>query len=137
MEVIREPVETRYLSLKNIDNKLVVSANVRKLEPQYRRATRKTPNGLAPSRNFLNNLLDLGSAGEIVSIISESMCPHPTLPSNAPIPGALDCKTALPSVIHAWICWALLYQDISMEYIRLFMGVWDNASVVFSEINYN
>ena len=65
VEVIREPLKTRPLSLKNTDNKTIVAANVRMLEPQYRKHTHVTQNGFRKGKNFLNNLIDLDAAARI------------------------------------------------------------------------
>ena len=41
VEIIRKPLQTRPISFKNCDNKIIVSANVTKLEPQYSTLTHK------------------------------------------------------------------------------------------------
>ena len=60
-------METRPLSLKNCDNKLIVSANILALEPQYRSITHEDQNGFVTGRNFLKNLVDIDAAGRIYS----------------------------------------------------------------------
>ena len=65
VEIIREPLQTRPHSLKNSDNKVIVSANVKSLEPQNWMLTHKSQNGFVAGRHFLNNLLDIDTAGSI------------------------------------------------------------------------
>ena len=69
VEVIREPLQTRPLSLKNCDIKIIMSANVKTLELQYKDITHVTQNGFVPGRNFLNNILDIDSASRIYSMV--------------------------------------------------------------------
>ena len=65
VEIIREPLQTRPLSLKNTDNKIIVASNVRMLEPQYQKITHKIQNGFVKGRNFLNNCVDLDAASRL------------------------------------------------------------------------
>jgi len=131
VEVIREPLQTRPLSLKNSDNKLIVSSNVKSLEPQYQLITHKTQNGFVAGRNFLNNILDLDSAARIFSMVYESECDNNN-PSNIPILGAFDYEAAFPSVIHGWIWLVLRYRKLPNDYINLFKGIYHKASATFS-----
>ena len=110
VEVIREPLKTRPLNLKNTDNKIIVASNVRMLEPQYQKITHFTQNGFVKLRNFLRNLLDLDSAARIFSMIFMSACSNPHNPSNIPILGAFDFEAAFPSVIHCWT-WLVLKHE--------------------------
>ena len=101
------------------------------LEPQYATITHTTQNGFVTGRNFLNNIMDLDSAGRIYSMIFQSLCSAPSNPSNIPILGAFDFETAFPSVIHAWIWLVLTVRKLPPDYIRLFKGIYHNASAVF------
>jgi len=130
VEVIREPLQTRPLSLKNSDNKLIVASNVKSLEPQYQLITHKTQNGFVAGRNFLNNILDLDSAGRIFSMVYESECENSN-PSNIPILGAFDYEAAFPSVIHGWIWLVLKHRRLPKDYINLFKGIYHKARATF------
>jgi len=130
--VLREPLQTRPLCLKNTDNKLIVAANVKTLEPQYKNITHKCQNGFTNGRNFLNNGLDLDSAARIFSMIFESECRHPNDPSNVPVLGAYDFEAAFPSVIHCWIWLVLKFRGLPQDFILLFQGIYHMASAVFT-----
>ena len=81
-------------------------------------------------RNFLNNIVDIDSAGWIFSMIFETCCSNPK-PANIPIIGAFDFETAFPSVIHAWIWLVLKIRKLPKDYILLFKGIYHKASAVF------
>jgi len=131
VEVIREPLQTRPLSMKNTDNKIIVASNVHMLEPQYQKITHKSQNGFTKGRNFLNNCLDLDAAARIFSMIFESVCGCPMNPSNLPLLCAFDFEAAFPSVIHCWIWLVLKVRKLPDHYIKLFMGIYQNASATF------
>ena len=123
-------LQTRPLSLKNCDNKLVVSANIRCLEPDYQNITHRIQNGFVKMRNFLNNILDLDSAGRIFSMFFESEC-HSSNPSNFPALMAYDFAAAFPSVIQAWIWLVLKHRKLPEHYVKFFQGIYYRASAIF------
>ena len=65
VEICREPAETRPISLKNTDNKVVMAANILMLTPTYQSVTHPSQNGFVKDRNFLNNIIDLDSAARL------------------------------------------------------------------------
>ncbi len=65
VQVVREPLATRPLSMKNCDNKHIMSANIRVLEPQYNIITNKAQNVFVSGRHFLTNVVDIDAAGRI------------------------------------------------------------------------
>ena len=134
VEVIREPLQARPLSLKNTDNKLIVATNVKTLEPQYQRITHRCQNGFCSGRNFLNNLLELDSAGRIYSMKYHSECPNSN-PSNIPILAAYDYEAAFPSVSQEWIWLVLRYRGLPESYINLFKGIHYRACCVVKHNN--
>jgi len=67
VEVIRTAAKTRPLALKNCDNKMIMSANVKAVQPQYMSITHCAQNGFVPGRNFLHNVVDIDAAGRIYS----------------------------------------------------------------------
>ena len=131
VEVIRDPLQTRPLSLKNTDNKIIVAANVRKLEPQYQKLAHVTQNGFTKERNFLNNCVDLDAAARIFSMVFEAICGFPLDPSNLPLLCAFDFEAAFPSVIHCWIWLVLKIRRLPDHYIYLFQGIYSKASATF------
>jgi len=90
--VVREPLETRPLSLKNTDNKTIVQANVLMLEPQYKKNTHKVQNGFVSGRSFLQNLVDIDAAGRIYSSKYQGSMPSLKITKNIPVIGAYDFK---------------------------------------------
>ena len=66
VSVLRDPMCTRPLNMKNTDNKIIASANCIALNPDFTRITHKTQNGFTHCRNFLNNMVDVDSASRII-----------------------------------------------------------------------
>ena len=132
-QVIREPLSTRPLSMKNCDNKQIMSANVKVLEPRYKVVTNRAQNGFVGGRNFLTNIVDIDSAGRIYSNkyhgsnerIRERV-------NNIPISAAYDFAAAFPSVIHAWIWLVLRHRKLPESFITLFMAAYRNACAVYN-----
>ena len=67
-------------------------------------------------------------------MIYQSECKNRN-PSNIPILGAYDFETAFPSVIHAWIWLVLMVRKVPAHYIKLFQGIYHNASAVYFHSN--
>jgi len=134
VEVIREPLQTRPLSLKNTDNKIIVATNVKSLEPQYKQITHRCQNGFVGGRNFLNNLLDLDSAGRIYSMKYHSECSNRN-PSNIPVLPTYDFEAAFPHVKQAWVWKVLKHRRLPDDYIHLFQGIYHMASGVVRHNN--
>ena len=62
ISVLRDPMCTRPLNMKNTDNKIIASANCIALNPDFITITHKTQNGFTQGVNFLVNLVDVDSA---------------------------------------------------------------------------
>ena len=101
------------------------------LEPQCKKITHIAQNGFVAGRNFLNNILDLDSAGRIFSMVFESEC-NSSNPSNIPIIGAFDFEAAFPSVIHGWIWLVLKHRKLPEHFIKLFQGIYHAASAMIT-----
>jgi len=134
VEVIREPLQTRPLSLKNTDNKIIVATNVKALEPQYKQMTHRCQNGFVAGRSFLNNLLDIDSASRIYSMCYHSECSNRN-PSNIPVIATYDYEAAFPSVKQKWIWKVLKHRRLPDEYIKLFQGIYHMARGVVRHNN--
>lgn len=115
MEVIRSPLQTRPLSLKNTDNKLVVSANMDALKSTYCKLTHHVQNGFVKGRNFLNNILDLDSAGRIYSWRHWDKLRDRGV-THMPVSAAFDFAAAFPSVIHAWMWLVLEHRKLPADF---------------------
>ena len=143
--VTREAGNTRPLSLKNTDNKNIMSVNMKRLECTYSKVTHQTQNGFVRGRNFLNNNLDLDSAARLYSIRREfDLCDSPgSSAGDIPILGATEYEAAFPSVIHAWVWTVLRHRKLPKDYLNLLMALYHLASaclehdnVVFVLINF-
>ena len=65
--VLRDPMDTRPLCMKNTFNKLIVAANCNSLNSEFSQITHHTQNGFVGGRNFLKNLVDVDASGRIYS----------------------------------------------------------------------
>ena len=68
IEVIRKAQDTRPISLKNSDNKIVTSVQIRCMRAGAKSSTHKYQNGFVPGRLFRGHVLDLDSAARIYSM---------------------------------------------------------------------
>ena len=57
--VLRDPLSTRSLCMKNTDHKIIVSANCSALSHTAKKLTHRAQNGFTGGGNFLNNLVAL------------------------------------------------------------------------------
>ena len=129
--IITEPDNTRPLSLKNTDNKLIALANIRCFEKEFGRITNKSPSGFVKHRNLLTNILDIDSAGRSFSNKFEAGSSEAKICiKNTPImlPGGF--KAAFPSVNHSWIWLVLEHRTLPTSFITLFKGLYQGASAV-------
>ena len=102
VEIVRDPMMTRSLSLKNPDRKIEVTANVKQLTPSYNQITHKCQNGFVRGRNSLNNAVDMDTAGRLYSMFQEHTYKDRGT-SCIPITPAFDFEAAFPYVIRMWI----------------------------------
>ena len=58
VQIIREPLDTRPLSLKNADNKICAAVVNRSIAPVIKSGTHSTQNGCVPGRQLLQNVVD-------------------------------------------------------------------------------
>ena len=127
--VLRDPMSTRPLCMKNCDNKIIASANCIALNPDFTRITHKTQNGFTQGRKFLNNLVDVDSASRMYSMLYDHL--DSTSPEDIPIAGAYDFEAAFPSVIHEWIWLVLHRRKMPPDYIRVFQSLYKNAMAAY------
>ena len=71
--VLRDPMSTRPLCMKNTDNEIIASANCIALNLDFVRITHKTQNGFTQGRNFLVNLVDVDSASRMYSMLFDDL----------------------------------------------------------------
>ncbi len=94
MIVLRVPLCTKPLCMKNTDNEIIVSATCIALTQNVHNIIHKTQKGFVSGRDFLNNLVDIDSSGRTDSM-SYDLCSNNN-PSNIPISGAFDFEAAFP-----------------------------------------
>jgi len=127
VEVIRSCMDTRPISLKNADNKIVTSVEIRCMRAGAQSSTHKTQNGFVPGRIFLNNVLDLDSASRIYSMhfikSGHNAFNHPAL---IPILAFFDFAAAFPSVAHAWIRLVLVARGLPQGFINFILGLYSH-----------
>ncbi len=93
------PGETRPLTLKNSDNKIIASAWLQCLKKPYKGYVDPMQGGFVPGRQFLQNLLDIDTQARLDS-----------MPKNG---GQLahmiffDFAAAFPSISHEWM-WVVI-----------------------------
>ena len=96
-----------------------------------KKITHITQNGFVRGRNFLNNILDIDSAGRLYSMKYE--CSDNKLNiSNIPISLASDFETAFPSIIHDWIWAVLRHRCLPLHFLNLFMGLYHKATAMYT-----
>ena len=116
--VLRGPLNTRPLCMKNCDNKIIASANCNALNSDFIKITHRTQNGFTHGRNFLNNLVDVDSASRMYSMWFDYL--KSTSLEDIPIAGAFDFEAPFPSVIHEWIWLVLHHRKMPDDYIPFF-----------------
>ncbi len=134
-EVIRSEMDNRPLSLKNTDNKILAGIQVRAFRRHAIRNTNIIQRGFVPTRNFLENVVDLDSASRIFSMHFLNQCYNPCahLPL-IPILPLFDFMAAFPSVIHEWIFLCLRHRGFPIGFINFILAIYHQASA-FAFIN--
>ena len=97
----RQPADTRPLSLKNSDAKLVTSVTNRKVRKVLAKRACSVQRGFVPGRQLLNNVIDMDAAGRAYGIPAKSVAP------GLPCIALFDFAAAFPSIAHVWI-WAAI-----------------------------
>ncbi len=67
--ILRDPLSTRPLCMKNTDNKIIVSADCAALSNTFKKITHRTQNGFTGGRNFLNNIVAIETCSRIYSMM--------------------------------------------------------------------
>ena len=130
-EVVRKASDTRPLSMKNVDNKITVAANVSVLEPQFKNITNKCQNGFCPGRNYINNLVDIDASARIFSSKFEAADPRiKSLAKNFPCISSNDFGAAFPSVSHEWLWTVPAHRCMPPRFIAFFKAIYTKASSV-------
>ena len=132
VETLREANKTRPLSRKNCDNKMIMSANTKACESQFKSITHKTQNGFVGGRNFLNNVVDMDAAGRIYSTKFFGSSEHiRSFVKNIPVFIPCDFSAAFPSIIQAWVWLVMEYRKLPRSFITLMKAMYKNARAIF------
>ena len=94
-DLTRSPMNTRMLSLKNSDNKIIASVINRKMKLIVAETTNPIQRGFVSGRTFLTNVVDVDTYARIASMKQS--------PSDLAVMAFFDFAAAFPSVLHAWI----------------------------------
>ena len=135
-DLVRLPSDTRPLSLKNCDNKLLCAVNNHNIKVEIGEQTHKMQNVFICGRNFCENVVALDAMGRAVSsatqyavhkFLDEQQCEEWELEQNRelsnlfgdfckqhdfpflPLLALFDFKAAFPSILHAWVLLCVRY----------------------------
>ncbi len=110
MEVVREAVDTRPLSLKNSDNKTITACINHASIHTVAQGTHHSQRGFVPGRQLLQNVVDLDYHARHVGLMvhGHNAAAVPTIGLDSPLfrlalLAFFDFATAFPSVAHAWL----------------------------------
>jgi len=131
-ETLREAAKTRPLSLKNCDNKMIMEANMKACEPQFRNIAHVSQNGFVRGRNFLHNIVDIDAAGRIYSTkyVGGNEQIH-NLVKNIPVIAPFDFSAAFPSIFQAWVWLVLEHRKLPQCFITLLKALYTDAKAIF------
>ena len=111
---------------------MIVWANVKGLEPQYKEITHRDQNCFVAGRKCFKHIIDIDSLGRIYSIkfqgSSDSLKRNT---SNIPMTGAFDFEAAFPSVIQQWTWLVLKHGNLPESFLNLFRAISENAMAIF------
>ena len=107
----RAPKDTRPLALKNTDNKNVGGVVAHSLAPTCVHSTSVLQRGFVPSRQLLQNALEMDTFGRIAALRCMHLREAHALDGNVPaesvaklaIQSMFDFSAAFPSVFHTWL----------------------------------
>ena len=124
----RLPSETRPLTMKNTDNKIIASAVTYASIPTFKDTVNNIQQGFVPGRNFVGNVVQL----DYVSRVNALRCFHNRNDANPEcmLPphsvGKIACSVlfdfaaAFPSVLQAWLLLVLRAIQAPEGFINIF-----------------
>ena len=107
--MVRNPMDTRPLSLKNADNKVCAACVSKCIADVVTAGTHESQNGFVRGRQLIQNPVDLDSAARAFALkaddLNQSHVEKKSEPSEQVIAilAFFDFATAFPSVAHAWL----------------------------------
>ena len=119
--VVRGPLSTRPLGLKNSDVKCISGAIHKMTRGVFTQHASLMQNGFVHRRNFLNNIVDLDTAARIYSM-QEGL--------HMPILLFTDFGAAFPSLIREWLSIVLRCSNVPNALINFIEGIHDSVVAV-------
>ena len=128
-------METRPLTLKNSDNKLVAAVTNHAISPVIQACSSAVQNGFVQGRQLTQNIVDLDHASRLYACTGHSV-EHPfdsIVAANdsfnigqVPVTVLFDFAAAFPSVVHAWLFIVLRYIKMPEGLQRLIQALYEN-----------
>ena len=109
----REPQDTRPLSLKNADSKLIAGANVHALREVQRRWTIWCQRGFTPGRQLTLNILECDALMRIYGWLGAAI----------PCAVLFDFKAAFPMLAQVWMWFLLNVLECPLGLFRTLRGL--------------
>ena len=126
-EVIRPPLDTRPIGLKNTDNKIIIGTSVHKFKRSMQINTHKNQRGFVPGRFLVHNALDLDSAGRILAMHAvKHNHSSDVLKKVLACLAFFDFAAAFPSMVHGWIFAVLGFQKFPRGVFNLIKTLYKN-----------
>ena len=133
--VFRAATETRPLTLKNSDNKIVAAVANYAISPTIQKCASVVQNGFVHGRQLAQNIVDLDHASRVYACRGHSV-KHPfdsVVASNesfclgqVPVTVPFDFAAAFPSVVHAWLFIVIRYIKMPEGLQRLIKALYEN-----------
>ena len=111
--LVKAPVDTRPLALKNSDIKLMATVMTSCESDAVAQATVECQRGFVRKRNFTNNIIEIETAAVIYDL-EQPAAPRRT-PSTTPCIITWDFAAAFPSIQHKWIKKTMLARGFPAE----------------------
>ena len=123
-EITRDAQNTRPISLKNTDNKLICQAFNRKADRVVPRHLHPDQRGFVKSRHFIRNIIGLDSHSRINSMAVS--------PASIPVLTFFDFAAAFPSVAQRWLLAMLEAAGFPTGFVNLVKSIYFMNVTFFS-----
>ena len=122
LEVVREAADTRPLSMKNTDNKLVAGAFNLKIKTFTASKLHRHQQGFVVGGQGSTNVCEIDTASRVLA-----------LKSNWAIAALLDIGQAFPSMLHDWLRVILVWRGFPIGFVRVFSALYHLCIALFSQ----
>ena len=124
VDFIRDPGNTRPLTLKNTDNKLIATVTNTKIKSTLSTKSNAIQQGFIHGRTFLKNIVEIDTSARLMS--------NESLPGDLPCLAFFDYANAFGSVMHSWIFLVLSESGWPSGFINLIRGIYNICSAYTS-----